>query len=935
MNEGDKILIVDDDKQNLEIISYMLSDHYTIELAQSGEEALKIAETFHPGIVLLDIMMPGIDGYEVCKRMREDVRLRGVKIILVSAKTLVEDRLKGYNLGADDYIQKPFNEDELFSKIKVFERLNREEYKTKQLNRLMIRRQQDIPNMLWESDLSFCFVFVDESVKNLLGYEPEEMLGKPIVDFLADGKKEFEFKFQKQFEKPDPMVHGIYFTFRRKTGAPITLQVYADGTFNDHGQLVGMGGIFRDMYAFTNLIACEPPDCEEVTLRIDKSLNIIYMDDAAMNLVGLSSPSDIEGLAFTEWLSDPESKNLLDFAFSQKEDVAFPIELSIKNNQGEAANYSVDLLYYEEEEYLEGQLIPISTEGQLDLVSKRIKNQQDRIREQEETLKNAVIVDEDTQASIVKDAGNLAAETVSLVKELESYAYPDDEMFNLDSYAQFVNNRNLQIYTENLRLLGNKIHGLKGNCGFVIPEAKKLCHKMEDVVRPVSELKLVLTTSISKLLKGFVFKIQDMLEMFQQGNLVDFEVNDWLDKIDVELDRSHRYIGEQSAAFSELVTRRNQDNGEIRKRQSEEYLSVALEGYEDLAEKVKDLYFMLSQNLSEDQQVQAANLFNGFLSSHQDIKKVSLNLIRYERLVPKLAKDYGKEAYFQFIDHNVKADREFWDAVHEILNHMVKNAVIHGLETPEEREKQGKDPAGNVVVDLNQDAIHIKLTISDDGSGINVERIGDKAVENGIITREQLDRMTEKEILDLLFLQGVSTADSLDDNAGRGVGMNAVIEAINQFQGVCEIENRPGEGCSWNLSFLKNNVSLACVIVAIGDFYLAIPEDYVETFIDFQDKNVVTIKQAPAYPYNGRPVPLIDSQRLFDSSIDEKNAIHRSLIVLNDKSEKRGMVISQILHHAIQPILPSPKIYRDLPIYQGITFFNNQPIQVVNVENMF
>ncbi|MBU2509844.1 response regulator [bacterium] len=936
MNQLEKVLIVDDDKQNLEIISYMLNDQYSMKTALNGEEALKIAKEFHPGIVLLDIMMPGIDGYEVCKRMREYKGLTGTKILLVSAKVLVEDRLKGYEVGADDYIQKPFNEEELFSKVKVFTRLNAEEKKSRQLNRLLLSRQQDIPNMLWECDTDLCFVFVDDSVRNMLGYSPEEMLGKPIVEFLANGKKEFEFKFQKQISQQKPQIHGIYFTFRKKSGDPITLQVYADGVYDDNLTLSGMGGIFRDMYAFSNLISYESSDNEEMTIRLDENYRLIYMAESVENLVDIAAIRKTEDADLTHWLCDPDSKNLISFAFTQQEDVPFPIEFELPDLNNSTKRYSVDLHYIINGPYIEGKLVPVSADGQLGLASNRMKNQQEKIREQEETLKNAVIIDVDTQNSIVKDAGNLAAEILVLIKALETFAYPDDnDLFNLEAYTQFVHNRNLQVYSENLRLMGNKIHGLKGNCGFLIPEAKQLCHKMEDLVRPVSELKLVLTRSITKQLKGFVFKIEDMLEQFQQGNLMEFDIADWLENIDTVLADSLFFIGNKAHEFSQFVAQRNTDKGDVRKNRGDEYLSVTLDGYESLAEKVKDLYFMFSSALGEEQRVQAGNLFNQFLSTHQQIKKVPLNLTRYERLVPKLAKDYDKEADFQLNDHQVKADREFWDAVHEILNHMIKNAVIHGLETPEERKKQGKEPVGKIVVDLKEDAIHIRLSISDDGRGINTQKIADKAVERGIVTRDQLSAMSEKEILDMLFVQGVSTADSLDDNAGRGVGMNAVIEAIHQFQGEYEIDNRPGEGCSWNLSFMKNNVSLACIIVAIGDFSLAIPEDFIETFLDFNEQKVLTIKQSPAYPYNGKPVPLIDSETLFNSRITGAGKKQRSLVILNDKKEQRGIVISQILHHAIQPILPLPKIFRDIPIYQGITFFKNQPVQVVNVANLF
>lgn len=123
MHTKAKVLAVDDNPANLAIMREMLAGEHLLMTTESGEDALKIAYEFRPDITLLDIMMPGIDGYEVCRRMRADPRLSTNKIIMVSAKALVSERLQGYSAGADDYVTKPFEEKELLAKIRVFLRL--------------------------------------------------------------------------------------------------------------------------------------------------------------------------------------------------------------------------------------------------------------------------------------------------------------------------------------------------------------------------------------------------------------------------------------------------------------------------------------------------------------------------------------------------------------------------------------------------------------------------------------------------------------------------------------------------------------------------------------------------------------------------------------------------------------------------------------------
>jgi C4-dicarboxylate-specific signal transduction histidine kinase len=130
-----KVLIVDDEPRNQRIIVEVLEEIVDLQIASSGEEALTILDSYQPDLVLLDLMMPGIDGYEVCKRIRANPKLTFTKVILVSGRAMIEERLKGYEVGADDYMTKPFASEELLAKAKVFLRLTRAEQELGTLNR--------------------------------------------------------------------------------------------------------------------------------------------------------------------------------------------------------------------------------------------------------------------------------------------------------------------------------------------------------------------------------------------------------------------------------------------------------------------------------------------------------------------------------------------------------------------------------------------------------------------------------------------------------------------------------------------------------------------------------------------------------------------------------------------------------------------------------
>lgn len=127
MQTQEKILAVDDDPNNVAILQELLEDDYDLKVATTGEQALEIVQDFQPDVVLVDIMMPGMDGYQVCRRLREDATLKHTKIIMVSARAMVSERLKGYEAGADDYITKPFDGDEFLAKVRVHLRLKHAE----------------------------------------------------------------------------------------------------------------------------------------------------------------------------------------------------------------------------------------------------------------------------------------------------------------------------------------------------------------------------------------------------------------------------------------------------------------------------------------------------------------------------------------------------------------------------------------------------------------------------------------------------------------------------------------------------------------------------------------------------------------------------------------------------------------------------------------
>ncbi len=192
MENKSKILAIDDNGVNTMILKELLDDDYNIKIANSGHEGLEMASQIRPDIILLDIMMPEIDGFEVCRKIRQNPELKYTKIIFVSAKTVLEDRLKGYEAGGDDYITKPFNNDELLAKVRVYIRLKAAEELDQMKSELTMSVTHELrtPLCITKNIISNLkakvFGKLDEKVEDQLDHINENInrLAKIISNFL-------------------------------------------------------------------------------------------------------------------------------------------------------------------------------------------------------------------------------------------------------------------------------------------------------------------------------------------------------------------------------------------------------------------------------------------------------------------------------------------------------------------------------------------------------------------------------------------------------------------------------------------------------------------------------------------------------------------------------------------------------------------------------
>ncbi|OPY35384.1 MAG: chemotaxis protein CheA [Methanoregula sp. PtaU1.Bin051] len=208
-----------------------------------------------------------------------------------------------------------------------------------------------------------------------------------------------------------------------------------------------------------------------------------------------------------------------------------------------------------------------------------------------------------------------------------------------------------------------------------------------------------------------------------------------------------------------------------------------------------------------------------------NIRMIPLNHIfnRLPRVVRDVAQYDGKEVEFIMEGGETELDRSVMDGLNDPLLHLIRNAVNHGIEHPDVREKAGKPRKGTVKLSAHRDRDNVIIELTDDGGGINVEKIRAKAIEKGLITKEEADALSMEESIDLLFQPGFSTADKITDISGRGVGLDVVKRAIEALKGTVRVETTPGKGSSFELVLPPTMAIVDVMIVRINTKRVAIP----------------------------------------------------------------------------------------------------------------
>ncbi|MBU2663129.1 chemotaxis protein CheW [Actinoplanes bogorensis] len=299
------------------------------------------------------------------------------------------------------------------------------------------------------------------------------------------------------------------------------------------------------------------------------------------------------------------------------------------------------------------------------------------------------------------------------------------------------------------------------------------------------------------------------------------------------------------------------------------------------------------------------------------------------RVVRDLSQSLGKQVQLVMQGKETELDRSLLEAVKDPLTHLVRNAVDHGIENPDQRIATGKGPEGTLTLRAYHEGGHVAVEVADDGAGLNVERIAQKAVENGLLRPDQIPNMDRRDIMAMVFQPGFSTAAKVTNVSGRGVGMDVVKTNIENIGGAVSVDSKPGEGTVWRLTIPLTLAIIQALTVDCGDQRYVIPQVAVLelVFIDGQSTKIEYASGAPVYRLRGKLLPLVRLDRALGLDVGGDQGVY--IMVLQADGRRFGLVVDRVLNTEEVVVKALNSRFKDIGLYAGATIMGDGKVGLI------
>lgn len=315
----------------------------------------------------------------------------------------------------------------------------------------------------------------------------------------------------------------------------------------------------------------------------------------------------------------------------------------------------------------------------------------------------------------------------------------------------------------------------------------------------------------------------------------------------------------------------------------------------------------------------------------------------FPRMVRDMARERLKDAKLIIEGGDTKADKRIIEDMKDPLMHMIRNAIDHGIEAPDERERIGKARIGSIILRAYQTSSNVVIEVKDDGKGLDIETIKNTALRQKIHTKDELSAMTPSQIQYLIFVSGFSTSPVVTDVSGRGIGLDVVRANVEGLKGNIHVESTAGEGCTLRIKLPITLATIRVLIVGINGMKCAVPVEYVQTSLFITKDDIFTIEGRDTIVFDGQPISVAKISELLevhgsefgDGSDKSKIQISKSkikkfpCIILSVGNDRLGVIVDELIDEQEIVIKPQSRILRRVRNVSGATILGTGEVCTV------
>jgi two-component system sensor histidine kinase and response regulator WspE len=307
----------------------------------------------------------------------------------------------------------------------------------------------------------------------------------------------------------------------------------------------------------------------------------------------------------------------------------------------------------------------------------------------------------------------------------------------------------------------------------------------------------------------------------------------------------------------------------------------------------------------------------------------------FPKMVRDICKQLGKQAKLEIRGMDTEVDRDILDKLDAPLTHMIRNSLDHGLELPEDREAAGKNPSGNLVLEARHAAGMLVITLSDDGRGVNLDRIRSKIIERRLASADMVGRMSETELLEFLFLPGFSTAGAVTELSGRGVGLDVVHSTITSVGGSVRLTSTVGKGTTFHMQLPLTLSVIRAVLARISGDPYAFPHHRIDGLMRVPASELRSLQDRQFFVVDGRNVGLVLARQILQVDGEAESQAELPVILFSSHGQSYALLVDEFVGEqdlAVRPI--DPRLGKVPYVHASAILDDGSPVLILDVDDL-